>query len=123
MSISPKLIITFIRLEENNPFDSFIVLGKKYKIEKLITELDIPIHESIFALNKEKKMIDFQLLSLTETYIYRFNVYYGVNRAYLFLLEYTEMLCEICFKEQQRLECKNFFSIKLIILMMIQEEE
>ena len=109
MSISPKLIITFIRLEENNPFDSFIVLGQQYKIEKLITELDIPIHESIFALNKEKKMIDFQLLSLTETYTYRFNIYYGVNRAYLFLLEYTEMLCEICFKEQQRLECKNFF--------------
>ena len=37
-----------------------------------------------------------------QTYTYRFHVYYGVNKAYLFLWKYTQILYEICFKEQQK---------------------
>ena len=116
MSTNLKLIITFIRLEENCPFESFYLLGQNHKIEKTIDELTIDIPENIFELDKEKKIIDFQLFPKDincQTYTYRFHVYYGVNKAYLFLLKYTQILYEICFKEQEKVVYDNIILDKI----------
>ena len=58
MSVNPKLIIFFIKLKENNIFESFIFLGKKYKIDESLGSININKKEDLFGKRKEKKLLN-----------------------------------------------------------------
>ena len=112
MNSKAKLIINLIRLE-NNPFDSFIFLKQLYKIEQNANKLIIDIPNYIFK-EKEKEIIEFILQSKKidkkdeyQQYIYRFSIYNGINKAYLFLMKYSHMLYELCFKENHKVLYDN----------------
>ena len=104
MLSKPKLIITFIKGEQNNPFKSFNFLKKDYPIidNKNEENIDI-IDDDIFEKDKESQIVEFKLLSKKDDnyFIYKFNLYYGVNRAYCFLINYTKFLFELCFRENK----------------------
>ena len=101
----PKLIITYI-LVEKNPFESFIFLKKKYSIDELTNQITINIPKELFGVKKEKKIIDFQLFykdsNNSGKLIYKFYIYYGINKAYLFLSnKRKKFLFELYFKEKK----------------------
>ena len=104
-----KLVLTIwkknIYFESCEIFDSIQSLKTA---EKLI--IDIP--EYIFAKSKERKIIQFKLKRDAEpslTLIFKFNIYYGINKAYCFLdlIDFTFELYEICFYKPVEIKYKK----------------
>ena len=82
-------------------FESCEVFNSIYSL-KTAEKITIDIPEYVFAKSKERKIIQFKLKRDTEpslTLLFKFNVYYGINKAYCFLdpMPFTSELYEICF--------------------------
>ena len=111
MSVKPKLILFFIKLKEKNQFESFIFLGNKYLINESLESISIDIEEDLFGKRKEKKIVELILVPISsslENIIYKFNIYYGINKGYLFLSdEKQKMLFELNFKEEKSVIIEN----------------
>ena len=94
-----KLVLTIIK--KKIYFEYCEVFGSIYSLKEA-KKLTIDIPEYIFRKSKERKVIKFKLMKDTssdEVEIYKFNVYYGINKAYCFLdlKKCTFNLYEICF--------------------------
>ena len=111
MMSKPNLLITFIREEsQKNPFKSINFLNKNYIIDDNQNILKIEnISNDIFGKDKEKQIVEFILCGKNnkDNYIYKFNLYYGVNKAYCFLIGYTKYLFELYFKENKSVQYGN----------------
>ena len=105
MYSKPNLLITFILVKgQKNPFKSINFLKENYPIEDDQKELKIDnISEDIFGEDKEKQIVEIILYKKNnkDKYIYKFNLYYGINKAYCFLIPYTKYLFELYFKEKK----------------------
>ena len=80
-----KLVLTIRK--KNIYFESCELFGSIYNL-KTAEKLSIDIPEYIFAKSKERKIIQFKLKRDTEPsliLIFKFNIYYGINKAYCFL--------------------------------------
>ena len=108
--MNPKLMIYYIKLNEDNPFESFLFLNKKYIIDKSSKYISIDIDKNLLTERKEKKIFKIEFIRKTKTkelnisdnIIYRFNLYFGVNKAYLFLSNQKEqLLFELYFREKE----------------------
>ena len=94
-----KLVLNIIK--KKIYFEYCEIFGSIYSLKEPKT-LTIDIPEYIFRKSKERKVIKFKLMkdtSYDEVEIYKFNVYYGINKAYCFLdlKKCTFNLYEICF--------------------------
>ena len=104
-----KLVLTIRK--KNIYFESCELFGSIYNL-KTAEKLSIDIPEYIFAKSKERKIIQFKLKRDTEPsliLIFKFNVYYGINKAYCFLdlMDFTLKLYEICFYKQVEIKYEN----------------
>ena len=101
-----KLVLTILKNEIY--FDSCEVFGFIYNLEKL-QKLIIDIPKYVFAESKERKTITFKLIKNAyppKAEIFKFNIYYGINKAYCFLDSYkfTIKLFEICFYKPAKIK-------------------
>ena len=111
MISKPNLLITFIRVKgQKNPFKSINFLNENYPIEEYQDILKIEkISEDLFGKDKDKQIIEFILYGENnkDNYIYKFNLYYGANKAYCFLIPYTKYLFELYFKDSKNVQYKD----------------
>ena len=88
------LIINFIG--KNKIFDGYKIFGKKYNF----SQTKIEIQNEFFGPDKEKKIVEFQLIAKTPKMVYRdlifyLYIYYGINKVYCFLEEKDGLLYDI----------------------------
>ena len=100
-----KLIIYFIkRIKRKSYYSSIQILGEKYKIGN--KDLIIEIEDKYFNDWKEKIIIELQINPLdilSEPLKYKMNIFYGINTAYCFLTEETNLLIEYNFIDAQQI--------------------
>lgn len=94
------LIINFIG--KNKIFDGFNMFGKKYNFN----QTKIEIQNEFFVPNKEKKIVEFQLIPKNPKMVYRelnfyLYIYYGINKVYCFLEEKDGLLYDIIFLDDE----------------------
>ena len=103
-----KLIIYFIkRIKRKSYYSSIQILGEKYKIGN--KDLIIEIEDKYFNDWKEKIIIELQINPLdilSEPLKYKMNIFYGINTAYCFLTEETNLLIEYNFIDAQQIFIK-----------------
>ena len=100
-SYKAQLVLTIIR--NNMFFESCKIFGVKFNFNEILNDqviIDIP--DTVFDKSKEKKIIPFTLISsnekLSKSLSYKFNIYYGINKAYCFLALINSLqLYELCF--------------------------
>ena len=109
---SAKIIITIIK--KGMYFDSCRILGLEYNFNEIPNnKLTIVIPDKEFGMSKEKEkiLIDFELTSRTQSQNikFKFNAYYGTNRAYCFLssFKHTNQLYEFYFYEPIKVMCED----------------
>ena len=106
-----KLVLTVLKNEIY--FDSCEVFGSTYNLEK-VKKLTIDVPKYVFAESKERKTITFKLIKNAyppKTKIFKFNIYYGINKAYCFLdiIKFTLELFEICFYKPAKIKYNEEF--------------
>ena len=101
-----KLVLTIVKKEIY--FGSCEVFGSIYDL-KTDENVTIAIPNYLFAESKEKKTIKFKLIrdsDSTKFIVFKFNIYYGINKAYCFLDSFglTLKLFEICFYKPTKIK-------------------
>ena len=136
----PELIINFLPVETKYCFTSIKILQNTYKISLDNKPLKIIFNEQIFGKEKEKIIIEIELISEFNNNILKFNynIYYGLNKAYCLLdipkEKNKRCLAEICFYNENielyvkdiKLDQKDYFddsNRKRITLINIDKNE
>ena len=91
-------------------FYSCQILKSLYKFDEIPNnELIINIPGDMFDASKEKIIIEIKLNSKSESIIFNFNAYYGINKAYCFLspVKHTFELYELYFYKPIKVKYKN----------------
>ena len=91
-------------------FYSCQILKSLYKFDEIPNnELIINIPGDMFDASKEKIIIEIKLNSKSESIIFNFNAYYGINKAYCFLspFKHTFELYELYFYKPIKVKYKN----------------
>ena len=107
-SYKAKLVLNIIR--NNIFFESCKILGTIYNFNEILNDqviIDIP--DTVFDKSKEKKIIPFTLITsnekLSKSLSYKFNIYYGINKAYCFLALINSLqLYELCLYQPATIE-------------------
>ena len=110
MKACAKLIITLIKKEEEEFFNSCEILNSLYNFDKITDgKLIIDIPDEKFGISKEKIIIEFKLISKSELNIFNLNIYYGINKAYCFLSSHKHItqLYEFYFYKPIKVEYKD----------------
>lgn len=90
-----KLSINFLKKKDRMYYKSIIIFNKKYDIGSTSLKVDIP--NELFKNTREKKIINITLIPedlSIKPFEYKFNIFYGNNKAYCFLSEEKELLVE-----------------------------
>ena len=111
-SIKAKLILTVFK--KDMFFESCQIFGSIYNFKELLKDkLIIEIPENILNSSNGRAIIEFQLISKDKNYnpslTFKFNAYFGINKAYCFLSTFnrTLQLYEFCFYKQARIKLEE----------------
>ena len=101
-----KLVLTIVK--KDIYYGSCEVFDSIYDL-KTAKNVTIAIPKYLFAASKEKKTIKFKLIRAADSSkfrVFKFNIYYGINKAYCFLdsEDLTLKLFEICFYKPAKIK-------------------
>ena len=108
-SIKAKLILTIFK--KNMFFESCKIFGSIYNFKDIPNDkLIIEIPKNILNRSIGRTVIEFELISNSEkirSKIFKFNVYFGINKAYCFLSadDCTFKLYEFCLYKPTKIKC------------------
>ena len=106
--MSSKLILYFIKEINGGYYSSIRFCNKIYEIEDQSWTIDID--KKIFNEIKEKIIIELDIIPaniLKKELKYKINIFYGINKAYLFLDDINELLIEYNYIDNQKIFYKN----------------